>query len=126
MPVAALRPLVQALLAQLPDDPSTIVIRVKSENDLPAPTNGQKQPAPGPVYDPSMVYLLELCTVLALRDSESISALGSDIAEALSNVMRNASSYHHIMISRTMYYALYLLHASYVSIHSLCPIKILT
>lgn len=115
MPVKSLRPLVQALLAQLPDDPSSIVISVKSENEPVSPTNGQRRPSVGPVYDPSMVYLLELCTVLALRDSETISTLGSDVAEALQNVMRHASNYHHIMISRTMYYELHLMHASYVS-----------
>lgn len=113
MPVHSLKPLVQALLAQLPDDPSSIVISVKSENEAASPANGQKRLSTGPIYDPAMVYLLELCTVLALRDSETISFLGGDVAEALLDVMRNASSYHHIMISRTMYYVLLLLHASY-------------
>lgn len=114
MPVSSLEPLVEALLAQLPDDPSSIVISVKSETDVP-PTNGQKPASPGPVYDPAMVYILELCTVLALRDKETVVALGADVAEALQNVMRHAASYHSIMISRTMFYLLHLLHASYVS-----------
>jgi brefeldin A-resistance guanine nucleotide exchange factor 1 len=116
MPFESLRPLVQALLAQLPDDPSSIVISVKSENEPVSTTNGQRRPSSvGPIYNPTMVYLLELCTVLALRDGETISTLGSDVAEALQNVMRHASNYHHIMISRTMYYELHLMHASYVS-----------
>jgi len=114
MPVESLKPLVQALLAQLPDDPSSIVISVKSENEPQPSTNGKKE-APGSIYDPAMVYLLELCTVLALRDNETVMALGADVAEALQNVMRNATSYHSILISRTMFYLLHLLHASYVS-----------
>ncbi len=114
MPVDSLKPLIEALLAQLPDDPTSIVISVKSETDT-SPTNGQKSTASGPVYDPAMVYLLELCTVLALRDEETIIALGADVSEALQNVMRHAASYHSIMISRTMFYLLHLLHASYVS-----------
>ena len=115
MPVDGLKPLIQALLTQLPDDPTSIVISVKTETDTTAPTNGQRPASTGPVYDPSMVYLLELCTVLALRDETTITALGADVAEALQNVMRNASSWHYIMVSRTIFYLLNLLHASYVS-----------
>lgn len=110
----SLQPLIQALLDQLPDDPSSIVISVKSETDT-AVANGQKTSSTGPVYDPAVVYLLELCTVLALRDRETTDALGADVAEALQNVMRNAPNYHSTMISRTMFYLLHLLHASYVS-----------
>ena len=115
MPVESLKPLVQALLVQLPDDPTSIVISVKSEGDNEAPTNGQRPASSGPVYDPSMVYLLEFCTVLALRDDKTITALGADVAEALQNIMRNSASWHNIMLSRTMYYLLEILHASYVS-----------
>jgi brefeldin A-resistance guanine nucleotide exchange factor 1 len=116
MPVDSIKPLVQALLAELPDDPTSIVISVKTETDPQAPANSQKSTATGPAYDPAMVYLLELCTVLALRDKETIMALGADVAEALQNVMRNAASYHSIMISRSMFYLLHLLHAGYVSL----------
>lgn len=119
MPTSSLKPLVEALLEQLPDDPTSVVITVKSEAEPPNSPNGPKSPT-GPLYDPSMVYLLEFVTILALRDSETIEALGGDVAEALQNVMRNATSYHSIMISRTMFYLLQLLHASYVgvTIHS--------
>lgn len=120
MAVESLKPLIQALLEQLPDDPSSIVISVKSETDTSVPTNGQILTSSGPLYDPAMVYLLELCTVLALRDNETIMALGAEVAEALQNVMRNATSYHSVMISRTVFYLLHLLHASYVS--APCPI----
>jgi len=115
MPVDSLKPLVEALLSQLPDDPTSVVISVKSETEQPVSPNGPKSPA-GPLYDPSMVYLLEFVTVLTLRDNETITTLGADVAEALQNVMRNAASYHNIMISRTIFYLLHLLHASYVSI----------
>jgi golgi-specific brefeldin A-resistance guanine nucleotide exchange factor 1 len=119
MPVEALKPLVLALLTQLPDDPTSIVISVKSEAEASSPTNGQRTDSNGPVYDPSMVYLLEFCTVLALRDDETIAVLGADVAEALQNVMRNSTSWHSIMLSRTIYYLLNLLHASYVSFTSI-------
>lgn len=114
LPATSLKPLVQALLAELPDDPSSIVINVKSEEDHLAPTNGQKSGSNGLVYDPSLVYILELCTVLALRDEETIAALGGGVAEALQNVMRLASSYHHVIVSRSIFYLLHVLQASYV------------
>lgn len=80
-----------------------------------SPTNGHKSSSNGPVYDPSMAYILELCTVLTLRDEETVNALGRDVAEALQNTLRNAGSYHHILISRTIFYLLQILQASYVS-----------
>jgi brefeldin A-resistance guanine nucleotide exchange factor 1 len=113
MPVDSLKHLVQALLAQLPEDPSSIEF-IASERDTPSPINGQSAKSTGPLYDPAMVYLLELCTVLALRDQETVVALGGDVAEALQNVLRHSASYHFIMISRTLFYQLHLLHASYV------------
>jgi golgi-specific brefeldin A-resistance guanine nucleotide exchange factor 1 len=115
LPVDALKPLIQALLSELPDDPSSIVINVRSDEEPPAPTNGQKSTSSGPVYDPSIVYLLELCTVLTLRDNETVAAFGGGVAEALQSVMRQASSYHHAIVSRSIYYLLHLLQASYVS-----------
>jgi len=115
MPADSLKPLVEALLSELPDDPTSVVISVKSETEAPVSPNGPKSPA-GPLYDPSMVYLLELVTVLALKDKETVAALGADVGEALQNVMRNAASYHSITIARTMFYLLHILHASYVRI----------
>lgn len=114
MPVDSLRPLIQALISQLPDDPSSVVISVKSEVDPPSsPINGINGASSSPVYDPSMVYILELCTVLAIRDKETIDAFGADVAEALQNVIRNSASWHTLMVSRTIFYLLHLLHASY-------------
>ena len=116
LPVDALKPLVQALISELPDDPSSIVINVRSEEEHLAPTNGQKSGSNGPVYDPSLVYLLELCTVLTVRDNETVAALGGSVTEALQNVMRHASRYHHVIVSRSIFYLLHFLQASYVSI----------
>ncbi|RFU30168.1 hypothetical protein B7463_g6156, partial [Scytalidium lignicola] len=112
LPVESLRPLVNALLSQLPDDPMSPTTNDNAEIDQ-TPTNGQKDISKGLKYDPSMVYLLELSTVLALRDSETVKTLGADVVEALQNVIRNAGDYHHITVSRTMFYLLNLLHASH-------------
>jgi brefeldin A-resistance guanine nucleotide exchange factor 1 len=117
MPVTAMHSLIRALLLQLPEDPSAAIITVKSESVPAVVVNGQgKRHADGPVYDAAVVYVLELCTVLTLRDDETVKTLGGDVAEALQNVIRDAKSYHNTMISRTVFYLLILLKASYVSI----------
>lgn len=119
MPVHALQHLVRALLSQLPEDPASAIITVKSDSAPPVLVDGQKR-LEGPVYDPATVYVLELCTVLALRDIESMKALGQDVAGALQNILRDASNYHQTMVSRTVFYILNLLRASYVSTMPYC------
>ena len=120
MPVHALQHLGRALLSQLPEDPASAIITVKSESVSNVAANGQKRTSDGPVYDPATVYVLELCTVLALRDDESMKAFGHDIAGALQNILRDGSSYHQTMVSRAVFYTLNLLRASYVSRTSSC------
>jgi golgi-specific brefeldin A-resistance guanine nucleotide exchange factor 1 len=114
MPAQALQYLGRALLSQLPEDPASAIITVKSESVSAVAANGQKRTSEGPLYDPAIVYILELCTILALRDEESITALGRDVAGALQNVLRDGLSYHQTMVSRAVFYTLNLLRASYV------------
>ncbi|PQE10189.1 Sec7 domain-containing protein [Rutstroemia sp. NJR-2017a WRK4] len=114
MPVESLAPLLQALIDRLPDDPSSVVISVKTEVERPlSPTNGLPVVPTGPVYDPSMVYILELCTTIVMRDPKTIDAHGKEVADALQNVIRNANSWHPLVVSRTIFYLLHLLRASY-------------
>ncbi|KAF2771581.1 Sec7-domain-containing protein [Teratosphaeria nubilosa] len=115
--VDSLRSLTESLLSHLPEQESPRVISVKP--DIPAPTplrgNGQKisqNAEPQPVYDPAVVYVLELATILALRDEETITALGPDVSEALQAVIRDAEHLHPVALSRTVFYLLALLRAS--------------
>jgi golgi-specific brefeldin A-resistance guanine nucleotide exchange factor 1 len=114
--VESLKSLTDSLLSNLPEQESPRVITVKPE--MPAPTplrgNGQKvsQSAEPPVYDPAVVYVLELATILALRDEETITALGPDVSEALQAVIRDADQPHPVALSRTVFYLLALLRAS--------------
>ncbi|RMY82631.1 hypothetical protein D0862_11958 [Hortaea werneckii] len=116
LPVGSLESLTMSLLSHLPESESPRVISVKPE--LPAPTplrgNGTKlsQNLDQPVYDPAVVYVLELATILALRDEETITALGSDVADALQAVIRDAERLHPVALSRTVFYLLSLLRAS--------------
>jgi brefeldin A-resistance guanine nucleotide exchange factor 1 len=114
LPVESLKSLTHALLNALPEDESPRVISVKTE----APSTQQtrspagKASADAPVYEPSLVYVLELATILALRDEETISTLGADAAEALQVAIRDAEHLHPVALSRAVFYLLSLLRAS--------------
>lgn len=115
LPVDSLKSLTMSLLSHLPENDSPRVIAVKPE--IPAPTplrpNGTKGATiEPPMYDPAVVYALELATILALRDEETITALGSEVAEALQTVIRDSERLHPVSLSRTVFYLLSLLRAS--------------
>ncbi|KAK7510917.1 uncharacterized protein IWZ02DRAFT_192309 [Phyllosticta citriasiana] len=114
MPVEALHSLVDTLLSQLPEDSSPRVIVVRPELPAPSPVrpNGNKAKPKGPVYDPSLVFAMELATVLVLRDAETVEGLGKDVADALQSLVRDYSNIHPLTLSRTVYYLLRLLRAS--------------
>lgn len=115
MPAESSQYLIEALLSQLPDDPSSTIIAVKSDNNA-ATVNGQKSLGDGLVYDPAIVYILELCTVLSLKDENSVLQSGAQVSEALQNVIRDSANYHPTLVARAVFYLLSLLHASYVRI----------
>jgi brefeldin A-resistance guanine nucleotide exchange factor 1 len=116
LPEESLEALVEALLGEIPEDNgSGIVITVKSDT-APAspPPNGQKSRQAGPVYDPAMVYILELCTILALRDDGTIELLGKRVVDVLQAVLRDVTSYHPTLAARATFYLFKLLQAGYV------------
>lgn len=115
MPAESSQYLIEALLSQLPDDSSSTIIAVKSDNNA-ATVNGQKNLGDGLIYDPAFVYILELCTVLSLKDENSVLQSGAQVSEALQNVIRDSANYHPTLIARAVFYLLNLLHTSYVGI----------
>lgn len=116
LPDDSLEALVDALLDQIPEDSgSGVVITVKADNVPPhSPALAQK-PRNNVLYDPSLVYILELSTTLALRDDHTVQLLGKRVVDALQAILRDISSYHPITVSRTTFYSFRLLQASYVS-----------
>ncbi|KAH8681598.1 hypothetical protein BX600DRAFT_375964 [Xylariales sp. PMI_506] len=110
-----LKPLLEALLDELPDEDSSSgpVITVKTDSLPPTQDNGNKQASKKPTYDPAVVYILEFCTVLTLRDSESVEVLGKKVAEALQTVLRNSNRHHSILVARAAYYQFSILKSSY-------------
>lgn len=120
MPARSLEALVQALLEQLPEESSPVVIVVKPDrpNPTPARTNGHRATSQGLLYDPSVVYILELATIITIRDAETIELIGQVVADALQNVVRDASNVHPLVISRVVFYLLHLLNRSQVTMKS--------
>lgn len=114
IPIDSLKALISTLLGQLPEKNSPVVIAVKPELPSPGQVNGQRQVTKGVVYDPTVVYILELATVLALRDEQTVEAVGKPIAEALQAVIRDAVNIHPTAVSRAVYYLLCILEASHV------------
>ncbi|KAL9584355.1 MAG: hypothetical protein Q9212_002170 [Teloschistes hypoglaucus] len=113
MPLRGIKDLTLALLEQLPQESSPVVIVVKPERPATAPkTNGQRQGNRGPAYDPSLLFVLELLTVLAIRDNASFAEVGELVADALQNVIRNAANTHFMVLSRAVFYLLLLLEKS--------------
>ncbi|KAL8719313.1 MAG: hypothetical protein Q9225_003677 [Loekoesia sp. 1 TL-2023] len=113
MPPRATKDLTLALLEQLPQDSSPAVIVVKPERpSSPVKTNGPRQGNRGPAYDPSLVYVLELITLLAIRDGSNLAAVGELVADALQNIIRNATNTHFMVLSRAVFYLLLLLQKS--------------
>lgn len=116
LPDESLEALVDALLEQIPEDAgSEAVITVKADNLPPSsPALAQKPSAPV-TYDPGLVYILELSTVLTLRDDHAVHLLGKRVINAHQAILRDLSHHHAIIIARTTFYLFRLLQASYVS-----------
>ena len=118
MPVESLKSFVSSLLSQVPEDeasPRVIVVKPPVHAPTPVRPNGQKPESTQPAYDPALVCLLEVATTLATRDSETVSALGKEIADTLQSAIRDSERLHPIAVSRASYYLLKLLKASDVS-----------
>ncbi|KAK0722283.1 hypothetical protein B0T26DRAFT_641174 [Lasiosphaeria miniovina] len=110
----SLEALVDTLLEEIPDDNgSTAVITVKSEGPASTAPNGQNARQSNTIYDPALVYILEFCTVLALRDQTTVEILGKRVVEAIQAVLRDVARYHTILIERATFYLFTLLQASY-------------
>ena len=114
MPPQSRQSLVRALLQQLPEPSSPAVIVVRPDRSGPA-TNNHRANALKPAYDPSMVFVLELATIMATRDNESVTLMGRTVAESLQTFVRDANNIHPLVLARAVFYLLYLLNASQVS-----------
>lgn len=111
----SLTALVQEFLSHLPEDSMPVLTVVKPETLPSSPKlNGHRMSHVPANYHPSTVYILELITMLAIRDEKSAQLVGKDVAEVLQNVVRGAAHQHALVVSRAVFCLLNLLRASYV------------
>ena len=81
-----------------PSNPSTPKLRVKDA----APFHGSEPQDKS--YDPSMLFLLELATSLAIRDVESMRDLSGELAGYCTEILRQRKHLHPILVERTLIY----------------------
>lgn len=120
LPLSSLEMLVEALLSHLPEENAPAVIFVKPERPTPSsrPLTTRVDPNQ-PKYDPSMIFVLELATVITLRDEKTLETLGEMLATNLQTLVRDAKNLHPLTVSRLVYYLLNLLRLSHVcTLHS--------
>lgn len=86
---------------------------VKQDN-MPSPPSNGHNPTTGPSkYDPSVAYILEFSTLLATRDAESIDEMAEQVFHTVQGILRDASQWHAITVSRAVFYALRILKAGF-------------
>ncbi|PYH96295.1 Sec7 domain protein [Aspergillus ellipticus CBS 707.79] len=114
LPLQSVTMVVEALLAQMPEENAPAVIVVKPERPAAGSrASGGRADASKSNYDPGMLYLLELATILTLRDSQTLEALGERLLTTLQAFIRDARNIHSLALSRIIYYLLNLLRLSH-------------
>ncbi|KAJ5620387.1 hypothetical protein N7510_004371 [Penicillium lagena] len=114
LPLSSLETLMEVLLSHLPEDNAPAVIVVKPERPTPSSRPSTSRVDPNrPKYDPSMIFILELATVLTLRDTKTLELLGESLATTLQAQVRDAKNLHPLALSRIVYYLLNLLRLSH-------------
>ncbi|EGX95734.1 cytohesin-2 [Cordyceps militaris CM01] len=109
LPIATTKLIVTGLLEQLPDDDSATIMSVKQDN-MPNPPPSVHTAATGPPkYDPSVAYILEFSTLLATRDPESVEEMAEEVFRTVQGILRHASQWHAVTVSRAVFYALRIL-----------------
>ncbi|KAJ5799808.1 uncharacterized protein N7518_001876 [Penicillium psychrosexuale] len=114
LPLSSLEMLVEALLSLLPEENAPAVIVVKPERPTPTSRVANSRADPNqPKYDPSMIFVLELATLLTLRDEKTLEVLGENLATTLQTLVRDAKNLHPLTVSRVVSYLLNLLRLSH-------------
>lgn len=113
LPESSVAPVVESLLSLLPEESTPAVIVVKHERPATRPGNARVDPNQ-PSYDPSMIYLLELATILSLRDQKTLETVGEALSTSLQGFIRDARNLHPLALSRIITYLLSLLRLSHV------------
>jgi golgi-specific brefeldin A-resistance guanine nucleotide exchange factor 1 len=105
----ASKALVTALLENVvidaPDGPAdssaSSTPKVKAKD---GPATITSQESQEKAYDPSMLFLLELATSLAIRDEQSMKNFSAEVAGYCTEILRQRKHLHPILVERTLTY----------------------
>ncbi|KAH6607901.1 hypothetical protein Trco_004214 [Trichoderma cornu-damae] len=113
LPTARVDILVQSLLEQLPQSDHSAVIGVKQDNVAVASPTGPIPSTRIPSYDPTAPFILELCTILTIRDGGCAANTSKQVLDAIHGILRDYGQWHGITISRAAFYGLTILKSGY-------------
>jgi golgi-specific brefeldin A-resistance guanine nucleotide exchange factor 1 len=103
---------VHALLEGIPSETTPVVAVIKQEPGSPLPAKLREQQNPSN-YNPSMIYILELSSMIAIKNTDHGGAVSKDVVEALQDVIRSSNGMHPLVVSRAAFYLLHVLNANY-------------
>lgn len=101
-----------------------MVAVIKAEPGSPNPSKANHQQGASN-YDPSTIYLLELASMIAIKNKAIGEAVSKDVVEVLQDVVRSSNSLHPLIVSRAAFCLLHVLNANYVSLESIWCVKTL-
>ncbi|KAG5981365.1 hypothetical protein E4U55_003007 [Claviceps digitariae] len=123
LPVLPTTHLIEALLDQILEDDQNTVITVKQDTIPTASGTIQGATSYQPTYDPTVAYILEFCTILALKNMELMQSMSRVVFSAILGLLRDPAKWHPITLSLATFHALSILKKSYdldfIKVHSL-------
>jgi golgi-specific brefeldin A-resistance guanine nucleotide exchange factor 1 len=93
--------LLESVVIDAPDGPADSSPKVKAKDGPAAITAQESQDK---AYDPSMLFLLELATSLAIRDEQSMRSFSGEVAGYCTEILRQRKHLHPILVERTLTY----------------------
>ncbi|KAI1946887.1 GDP/GTP exchange factor for ARF [Ophidiomyces ophidiicola] len=112
IPISSMTYLVNILLSKLPDT-SPAVIVVKPERPRTTRPASSRSNFNSSRYNPGLIYVLELTTLLVLRDAHTTQQIGEILTRSLHDIIRDPKNIHPLMLSRVICYLLVLLRRGY-------------
>jgi brefeldin A-resistance guanine nucleotide exchange factor 1 len=101
---ALMTALLESVTIDASEDSRPISPTATAKADVTAPINDQESKAKA--YDPSILFLLEMGTSLAIRDEESMRNLSAEVAGYCTEILRQRKHLHPIQLERSLIYLL--------------------
>jgi brefeldin A-resistance guanine nucleotide exchange factor 1 len=116
----SLKGVITSFLGEIGEDGQTDVMTVKSvtstaDGDHVSSSASDGIAVDAPIYDPSLVYILELCTVLSCTGGVTTGEVAKPVVATLTQLLRSPGRVHPLVVARASFYAFELLKHSHES-----------